>query len=138
MIESGTLKIVKGSLDEIKESESNLQVTLKEGDQLHSYSADHLVNCTGPDSDYERLANRDPFVASLFNERLVRADELKLGLKADSDGHLIGVDGVVKTLFGIGPIIFKALNWEGTAIPEVRVQAEKIADQMVKGIISST
>ena len=84
-----------------------------------------LVNCSGPQLDYDRIS--DPLIRSLFDAGLARPDALSLGLDLGDDYRLIGRDGVASdVLFALGPPIRGNL-WETTAVPDIRKQCEAVA-----------
>lgn len=87
-----------------------------------------VVNCTGPDTNLARV--RDPLVRSLRSAGLIRPDELGLGLDTDESGALVGADGCVgDDLFCVGPLR-KGRLWENTAVPELRVEAARMARRL--------
>jgi uncharacterized NAD(P)/FAD-binding protein YdhS len=87
-----------------------------------------VVNCTGPDTNLARV--RDPLVQSLRAAGLIRPDELGLGLDTDESGALVGADGAVgDDLFCVGPLR-KGQLWENTAVPELRVEAARMAQRL--------
>ena len=90
-----------------------------------------VINCTGPDTDLARV--RDPLIAALRRDGLVRPDELGLGLDSDADGRLLAADGrASRRLFLVGPLR-KGQLWENTAVPELRVEATRMAELLAEG-----
>ena len=84
-----------------------------------------LVNCSGPQLDYDRIS--DPLIRSLFDAGLARPDALSLGLDLGDDYRLMSRDGVASdVLFALGPPIRGNL-WETTAVPDIRKQCEAVA-----------
>jgi uncharacterized NAD(P)/FAD-binding protein YdhS len=58
----------------------------------------------------------------------VRTDGLGLGLDTDEQGRLLDAFGrPSRRLFLVGPLR-KGLLWENTAVPELRVEAKRMAD----------
>lgn len=89
-----------------------------------------IVNCTGPQTDCRRT--RDPLLDSLLGQGKIRPDPLFLGLDTSEDGAVIDKDGVPSTLiFALGPLR-KGSLWETTAVPEIRIQAARMADLLLK------
>jgi uncharacterized NAD(P)/FAD-binding protein YdhS len=85
-----------------------------------------VINCTGPDTDLARVGV--PLVQALRERGLVSPDELGLGLDTDDDGRLLDRDGhPSRRLFLVGPLR-KGLLWENTAVPELRVEARRMAE----------
>jgi uncharacterized NAD(P)/FAD-binding protein YdhS len=87
-----------------------------------------VVNCTGPDTDVQRVD--DPLVQSLLAQGTAVPDPLGLGLRTTADGELVDSGGEGHgDLFLVGPLR-KGLLWENTAVPELRVEAERLAGRL--------
>ena len=72
-------------------------------------------------------------MAALRRDGLVRPDELGLGLDSDADGRLLTADGrASRRLFLVGPLR-KGQLWENTAVPELRVEARRMAELLADG-----
>lgn len=85
----------------------------------------YVVNCTGPECNYQRLG--EPLVVSLFAHGLARPDALLLGLDTASDGALRDERGRASArLFTLGSPR-KGQLLETTAVPELREQARALA-----------
>lgn len=78
-----------------------------------------LINCTGPDNAGGLLAQ--PLVRDLVEAGMLTPDPLGLGLTTDP-GTLEAAPG----LYLLGPAT-RAVFWESTAVPELRVQADIVA-----------
>jgi uncharacterized NAD(P)/FAD-binding protein YdhS len=88
----------------------------------------YVVNCTGPQSDYARIA--DPLVRNLLRRGLIQPDALHLGIRATADCAAVGRDGrASRALFAIGPPL-RGEMYETTAIPEIRRQAAALAERL--------
>jgi uncharacterized NAD(P)/FAD-binding protein YdhS len=87
-----------------------------------------VINCTGPDTDLARV--RDPLVAALRRDGLIRTDELGLGLDSDEDGRLIAADGRASSRLSLVGPLRKGRLWENTAVPELRVEASSMAGRL--------
>jgi uncharacterized NAD(P)/FAD-binding protein YdhS len=88
-----------------------------------------IVNCTGPATDIRLIQH--PLLASLLRQGKIRPDPLFLGLDTSEEGVVIDDDGLASTLiFALGPLR-KGSLWETTAVPEIRVQAAKMADLLL-------
>lgn len=81
-----------------------------------------LINCTGPESNPETLDF--PLIRQLLRDGIITPDELKYGLNAAPDGT------VSKNIYTLGPPL-KGILWESTAVPEIRVQAQKLAAKII-------
>ena len=69
-------------------------------------------------------------IQGLLRDGIVRPDPLRLGLDVSANGALLDRTGAVsRRLFGMGPVT-KGAFWEMTAVPDIRRQAERMADYM--------
>jgi uncharacterized NAD(P)/FAD-binding protein YdhS len=94
--------------------------------RLHAH---RVINCTGSETDCRRID--DSLITSLFAQGLAHPDALFLGLDVDARGALIDYQGKPsRSLFTIGPTR-KGQLWETTAVPEIRLQAEQLAEHLV-------
>ena len=88
-----------------------------------------VVNCSGPLSDI--AAVRAPLVRALLDSGHAGPDPLGLGLDVTSDGAVIDRAGRPSdTLFAVGPIT-RGVFWETTAVPDIRLQCERLAAYML-------
>jgi uncharacterized NAD(P)/FAD-binding protein YdhS len=95
-----------------------------------------IVNCSGPVADISRL--KAPLIRELLDRGAARADPLDLGLEVSDDGALIDAAGRVSgRLYAVGPIT-KGVFWETTAVPDIRVQCERLAQHLMEGIRSAS
>jgi uncharacterized NAD(P)/FAD-binding protein YdhS len=128
MIEAGRLEVIAGTLEAVSEDKDGVVATLRRRgtEASETLRVGKVINCSGPDTDLARV--RDPLVESLRRDGLVRPDELGLGLDTDEQGRLLDAGGrPSRRLFLVGPLR-KGLRWEHTAVPELRVEAERMAD----------
>lgn len=124
---SGKLVVMAGRLQDVELAAEGVSMTVKaRGDTtVQRIQGTWLVNCSGPQLDYDRIS--DPLIRSLFDAGLARPDALSLGLDLGDDYRLIGRDGVASdVLFALGPPIRGNL-WETTAVPDIRKQCEAVA-----------
>jgi len=93
-----------------------------------------IVNCTGPNTGVEMCES--PLTLALLKTGVCRPDEVGIGLACDADGALMDAAGRVSDrLFTLGPLR-KGELWESTAVPELRVQAERLARRLLGGLKS--
>ena len=86
---------------------------------------DRVINCSGPLSDISQIPA--PLIRALLSEGGARADPLHLGLDVTGEGAVIAGDGRISNqLFAVGPIT-KGVFWETTAVPDIRLQCERLA-----------
>ncbi|MBC7865487.1 MAG: oxidoreductase, partial [Bacteroidia bacterium] len=85
---------------------------------------------TGPQTDFENIYYE--LIKNLVSRKLIATDEIKYGLNTDLNGAIIDKSGKTLTdLFTLGPPM-KGILWECVAIPEIKIQAEKLAALLVK------
>ena len=85
-----------------------------------------VINCTGPETDLERIEGS--FLNKAMKKGIVTQDEFKLGINADSNTyHVLDKYGdQIRSLFTIGSSL-RGMLWESTAVNELRQQADKLA-----------
>jgi uncharacterized NAD(P)/FAD-binding protein YdhS len=131
MVEGGRLEVIAGRLESLASGDGTVVATIR---RRRSATAETLlvgkvINCTGPDTDLTRV--RDPLVASLRENGLIRPDDLGLGLDTDDDGRIVAAEGrTSRRLTLVGPLR-TGLLWEHTAVPELRVEAKRVADRLL-------
>jgi len=88
-----------------------------------------VINCTGPRTDYSKYQH--PLLINLLARGLIDHDPLALGIKALPSFDVLRYrGGPAGWLFTIGAPL-KGMLWESTAIAEIRVQAQALADQLI-------
>lgn len=84
-----------------------------------------IIDCRGIRNDPEK--NASPLMAGLLADGAARVDPLRIGFEVSPEARLIGRDGAASDrLFALGPVS-RAMFWEITAIPDIRVQAGQMA-----------
>ena len=130
MINSHRLQVTAGRLAGVHEFDRGVEVTFTprgtaRHDRLH---VGKVINCTGPDTDLSSV--KDPLMQNLRRLGLIRPDPLGLGLDSDEQGSLIDADGRPnERLHLVGPLR-KGQLWENTAVPELRVEAQRMATRL--------
>ncbi len=70
-------------------------------------------------------------VSGLLAAGLITPDGLGLGLRVDADGAVVDAQGRSSRMLSyIGPML-KARDWEATAVPELRVHAQRLAHRLL-------
>ncbi|WP_084162174.1 HEAT repeat domain-containing protein [Methylocaldum szegediense] len=131
MIASDQLTVHAGRVERFVEDEHGVDVTirLRGSNERKILRVDRVVNCTGSECDYRKL--REPLVENLIRRGRVIPDAVAFGLAVSPDGALIDAEGRVSdSLFTLGPPR-KGTLWETTAVPEIRVQAQQLAERLL-------
>ncbi len=92
-----------------------------------------VINCTGPNMDYNRV--NSPLLQNLLAQGLAVPDPLGLGLVVEENGRLVSNESFnsASPIYTLGPAC-KGSRWETTAVPEIRVQAQTLAQLLLKEI----
>jgi uncharacterized NAD(P)/FAD-binding protein YdhS len=128
MVASGALDVIAGRIERLAEEADAVVATVRRrgATGVEELRVGKLINCTGPDTDLARV--NDPLVQQLRGAGLVRPDELGLGLDTDESGRLLDAGGrPSERLLLVGPLR-KGRLWENTAVPELRVEARRVAE----------
>ncbi len=128
--DSGQLHVITGRVHAYKIGEKQVDVLYRPrgADECQTMTVARVVNCSGPGADYDRI--REPLVRNLLANGVVRPDPLRLGLDVTANCALLDRNGAVsRRLFAIGPVT-KGAFWEMTAVPDIRRQAEKLAEHL--------
>lgn len=122
----GALEILKGRLRKIDVSESGkFEVTFTVNGGEKRICADAIINSIGSQSNFQKLDTQ--LLKNLFASGTINTDSLRLGLDALPDGRTLNkIGSVSQKIFTIGTAL-KGVLWESTAIPEIRIQANKLA-----------
>jgi len=126
--QSGRLKLEAGRLLRCVDVNGYAQVEYRHRDthETRLLKVSRIVNCTGHETDARKIDY--PVVRSLLENRLGRVDASLQGLDVSDDGAIIDASGrPSEKLFALGPAR-KGLLWESTAVPEIRVQAQRLAE----------
>jgi uncharacterized NAD(P)/FAD-binding protein YdhS len=129
-IKAGTLKVLEGQIEGMSNSTDCVSLTLamKRGERT-TLHAGWVINCTGPMESYKN--SNSALYRNLMDRGAIQADELDLGLKVGSDFRVIDQGGYTSEyLFAVGPML-KGTLWETTAVPELRLQALRVAEKMI-------
>lgn len=104
-------------------------VTPRGASDAQSLVVQRVINCTGPNTGVEMC--QSPLTQALLRAGVCRPDDVGIGLSCDADGAVIDATGRVSNrLFALGPLR-KGELWESTAVPELRVQAERLARRLI-------
>ena len=127
LVAEGRLEIVAGRLLEVRDQDDRLVVRYRrrgsESERERSFG--YAINCTGPLGQIGRT--RDPLLRQLLDDGLACPDQLGIGLEVDERSRVAGAG----RLWALGPLT-KGRYWEIIAVPDIRVQAADIADDIAK------
>jgi len=138
---SGQVRFYAGRLVSLSENAEGVlaRFGLRSTDRTEKVQVSTVINCTGPRTDYSKYQH--PLLINLLASGLITHDPLALGLLADADGAVRGVAGrrsedgnerpVSRWLYTLGAPL-KAMQWECTAMPEIRVQAQRLARELLR------
>lgn len=131
LVDAGRLRVAAGRVEMIEPVEGGLAIEWRargaEGGRVERFG--WMVNCTGPLADLAR--SKDRLLTTMFADGVARVDRASLGLDVEDDCRLQDKDGAPhRRLFAIGPPTRSAF-WEVVAVPEIRVQAEELAERLV-------
>lgn len=124
------LAVVAGRVADVTPRAESIAVTIRRrgGSTTEHYQAGAVVNCTGPDGDFACL--QEPVVAALRERGALTPDPLGLGVVTDHEGALVDGRGQASSvLFTLGSPR-RADVWESTAVPELRVQADRLSRRL--------
>jgi uncharacterized NAD(P)/FAD-binding protein YdhS len=128
---SGWLGVRAARLANVAANGDGVDVTIlpRGRDQQETLRVGCVINCTGPSSDVT-TAN-DPLLNHLFSSGLARPDPLRMGIDVTGDGAVVSADGTPSPVLGyVGPLL-RARDGEGTAVPELRTHAARLAARLV-------
>lgn len=131
---SGQLTVFAGRIRNYRELPDGLSVSIvRRGTGVEqSFTIQRVVNCTGAEGDYQR--STVPLIASLRSQNLIRPNALGLGLDTATSGALLDADGhPSKLLYTLGTPR-KGDLWETTAVPEIRGQAQALANELLQSL----
>ena len=130
----GRLRIQAASfkgLESSSGSEVSIRIRRRGDAETVVVSGAALINSSGIEYDWRRVAR--PLPRQLLARGLVRPGPLALGIAAEVDGAVVGVDGqVASRLFAMGPPL-RGMWWESTAVTDVASQAKALAARLVGG-----
>jgi uncharacterized NAD(P)/FAD-binding protein YdhS len=127
MIAEHRLEIVAGRIVAARATQTgvDLEYRRRGAEEVTSERFDYVFNCTGPLGAIGRT--RDPLLKGLLASGSIAPDELGIGLDVDERSRVPGA----QALWALGPLT-KGRFWEIVAVPDIRVQAATVADDVVK------
>lgn len=125
MLQSGQVSVRAGHLRNVEKTKALTVHYRPRGESfIASIEADWIVNCTG----MERAGiAHSPLLQEMRRKGLIEADPLGLGLVVDERSRIPGSSGKEAIIYAVGALTAGQF-WEITAVPDIRVQARKVAE----------
>ncbi len=125
----GSLQIISGKIRQAQVQDKQVKIVYwdKKEQKEFEISVDRVINCTGPNTDISISENI--LIQNLYTKKMIEPDELSLGIRADEKGRIISKNQTNENLFTLGASM-RALLWESTAVPELREQAQNLANMI--------
>jgi uncharacterized NAD(P)/FAD-binding protein YdhS len=127
---AGRLKFHAGRLMSLRDTEEGAAalVKVRGREDFLALRVAKVINCTGPRTDYSKYQH--PLLINLLAAGLIGHDPLALGVAALPSGEVLRYNQKpVRWLFTIGAPL-KGVLWESTAVAEIRLQAQVIAQHL--------
>jgi uncharacterized NAD(P)/FAD-binding protein YdhS len=126
-----TLEITRAALVSASADDDGVDVTLFAADRSEKrcLRVSWVINCTGP-GVHDRHSTH-PILRPLLEEGVLVSDELGLGLRTDDVGRAIDASGQAEPTLLVAGTLRKATLWESTAVPELRQQAQAVAQTVL-------
>ena len=137
LLNDGTVAVHAGFVSKIARVDgTNLLAYRRRGtSQGQSLAFDWLVNCTG----MERAGiGHSPLLQDMQRQSMIDIDPLGLGICVDDHSRVLSCDGDARPgLFAVGALTAGQF-WEITAVPDIRVQTRKVAEELVLRVGSTS
>jgi uncharacterized NAD(P)/FAD-binding protein YdhS len=136
LLSDGILEIHAGYLRSLDERDDGIAVLYRRRhtQTLRELQVDWVVNCTG----MERAGiGHSRLLETMRNDGVLLLDTFGLGVEVDGQSRLLRADGQTwPGLFAAGALTAGRF-WEITAVPDIRVQAQKIAQTVTDRVASN-
>jgi uncharacterized NAD(P)/FAD-binding protein YdhS len=128
---SSRLDIVAGRIRDLVETDSGLEVhyTPRGETRARTRLTDLVINCIGPETDYRRID--DVLVRNLMRRGLIRPGPANLGIDCLPNGTILDCAGAPSSILYTLGSTMKGVLWEVLAVPDVRLQAQRLADLLL-------
>ncbi|MDH7809863.1 MULTISPECIES: FAD/NAD(P)-binding protein [unclassified Rhizobium] len=135
LLSDGVLEIHAGYLRSLDEQDEGIAVLYRRRhtETLREFQVDWVVNCTG----MERAGiGHSRLLETMRDDGVLLLDAFGLGVEVDGQSRLSNADGQIwPGLFAAGALTAGRF-WEITAVPDIRVQAQKIAQAVTDRVVS--
>jgi uncharacterized NAD(P)/FAD-binding protein YdhS/predicted metal-dependent enzyme (double-stranded beta helix superfamily) len=130
--DEGLFKVVAGRALRVDADQggAQLQVQLRGTEIVETVCAGWIINCTGPSTDL--YAGKASALSSLLEAGQLVPDAFGLGVRSGARGEARNAFGKLRPDLVIVGSLRKPQAWESTAVPELRVQAERAATAVLE------
>ncbi|MBD1909915.1 MULTISPECIES: FAD/NAD(P)-binding protein [unclassified Leptolyngbya] len=134
MLASDQLIIAAGRIQNYQVLPDGVTVTVR----LRKSKADkvlyvsRVINCTGIETDYGR--SPQPLIVSLRSQGLIRPNRIGLGMDTAPNGAVVDAQGHASSLLYTLGTPRKGDLWETVAVPELRRQAQSLAETVLQSL----
>jgi uncharacterized NAD(P)/FAD-binding protein YdhS len=123
---TGQLQVHRGAITELHRAGPRLCIHV---DGSEPVAADLVLNATGPAT--RLTATRSALLRALLDRGLIAPDDTDMGIRVDEDHTVLTeADDRSPWLLALGPLL-KGTYWETIAVPELRVQARRVAETLL-------
>ena len=128
---TGQLRVHAGSIATVEPAGDQIRVELADG---RSVRGDLVINATGPSTKFS--ATRSVLLRNLLRRGAIApdaTDATDMGMRIDADHTVLTSAGERSPwLLALGPLL-RGTYWETIAVPELRVQARRVAETVLGG-----
>ena len=128
LLREGSLTVRAGRIERIEPASGSARISWRPRGQKGAQALDvqRVIYATGPES----AKGQGGLLDNLCRNGLARLDPLGLGLDVTENLRLPSADGSPQDgLWALGPIV-RGVFWECTAVPDIRVQAQALAEEI--------
>ncbi|HVE02059.1 MAG TPA: FAD/NAD(P)-binding protein [Sphingomicrobium sp.] len=126
MVADGRLQIMAARIQKVRPVDGGLEIDVRKrgAPDARAMRFAYAFNCTGPLHSIEHT--RDPLLRSLLDAGEVAPDRLGMGLAVDENSR-----AGERNIWALGPLT-KGRYWEIIAVPDIRVQAAAVAEDIAR------
>lgn len=126
---TGQLRVHAARIEKLTPSGQRVLVDLEGGQSLQG---DLVLNATGPSTKF--TATQSVLLQNLLRRGAVSPDDTDMGVRVDPDHTVLTAAGERSPwLLALGPML-RGTYWETIAVPELRVQARRVAETLLGGV----
>jgi uncharacterized NAD(P)/FAD-binding protein YdhS len=131
------LQVAAGALISATADATGIDVTLstRGGAPAKTIRVSWVINCTGP--GIQNRHSTHPILRPLLEAGTLCDDELSLGLRTDPAGRALNATGNALPTLLVAGTLRKSTLWESTAVPELRQQAQTIAQTALATLLNT-